>query len=223
MKKILFSIMCCLLLVGLTTGCNKKQEVSELTKDEIKEIEKMYLNSDNILNIENNSTISDRGTVVTGAVQSGIFNENDIVEYINVHGDLKKSTVKSIEKFASSDNFISVNENGGMLLQGVDSDDIKLSSIVFKQSDFNGISINFINNKENINKIKDIVTSNDDFEIKINDENVTTHLVSFYADYINESYNTINISLIINNNNTYEVGSTVSIGTFTGTIDALLK
>lgn len=67
MKKIILSLICGILILGLTAGCCKKEEITnnELTKEEIGNIEKQYYNSETVLNIDSYSRISDRGLVIT--------------------------------------------------------------------------------------------------------------------------------------------------------------
>ncbi len=222
---IMFITIVIVVIIVIIIANNNKEQTKKLTLEEIQEIEKQYLDSENLLNIETKSKLSDKGSLASGTIKSGTLSENDIVNYIDIYGNLRWARISSIEKFRSVERTLNINDNGALLLQGVELDNIEFSNIIFKQSEYNGIYVSFIGTKSNIKQLEEFSNKNDDFEITINNKNVSAKLVSFDTEYTSESFNTINISLIINNEEKYDISSEVKIDKFnlTGRIELILK
>lgn len=100
-KIILYFIV--VLMIFFSVGCGKSNSnakvVKKYSKEEISKIEKDYLGSENILKIASANDISDKGKVIVGVVDKGVFSLNDIVEYIDIYGNLKKASVVGVELF----------------------------------------------------------------------------------------------------------------------------
>lgn len=193
MKKIILSFICGILVLGLIAGCGKKEEVinNELTKEEIANIEKQYYNSELVLNIDSYSRISDRGLVITTNFENPSTLSNKIFEFVNSKGEIQKAVSLSVEN---------MNSTTSILLESVNEEDIKFSSILFKNKDYNGINVSFIGTEDEIKNLTKYVEKNKTINLKNADTTITAEVISYFADYVNASYNTLNLSVVADDN-----------------------
>lgn len=84
-----------------------------------------------MLPIEDVITITGRGTVVTGRVERGMLKLNDEVEIIGIR-PTKKSVVTGIEMFRKLLDFAESGDNVGVLLRGVNRDEIIRGQVLAK-------------------------------------------------------------------------------------------
>ncbi len=84
-----------------------------------------------LLPIEDVLTITGRGTVVTGRVERGMLKLNDEVEIVGIK-DTKKSVVTGIEMFRKLLDFAEAGDNVGILLRGVNRDEVVRGQVVAK-------------------------------------------------------------------------------------------
>ncbi len=84
-----------------------------------------------LLPIEDVMTISGRGTVVTGRVERGRLNLGDEVEIVGIK-DTKKSVVTGIEMFRKSLDYAESGDNAGILLRGVNRDEVVRGQVLAK-------------------------------------------------------------------------------------------
>ena len=84
-----------------------------------------------LLPIEDVMTISGRGTVVTGRVERGQLKLNDEVEIVGIT-DTKKSVVTGIEMFRKSLDYAEAGDNAGVLLRGVNRDEVCRGQVLAK-------------------------------------------------------------------------------------------
>lgn len=84
-----------------------------------------------LLPIEDVMTISGRGTVVTGRVERGQLKLGDEVEIIGIK-DTKKSVVTGIEMFRKSLDYAEAGDNAGVLLRGVNRDEVVRGQVLAK-------------------------------------------------------------------------------------------
>ena len=84
-----------------------------------------------LMSIEDVFTISGRGTVVTGRVERGRLNLNDEVEIVGLK-DTRKSVVTGIEMFRKSLDFAEAGDNAGVLLRGINRDDVERGQVLAK-------------------------------------------------------------------------------------------
>lgn len=87
---------------------------------------------DFLMPIEDVFSISGRGTVVTGKIERGIVRSGDLVEIVGLSESSIKSKVISIETFAQQLTEAKAGDNIGLLLSGVNSNDIKRGMVVCK-------------------------------------------------------------------------------------------
>ena len=79
--------------------------------------------------VEDVFTITGRGTVVTGRCETGDFKLNDIV-LIN---GLKETTITGIEMFRKTLDYISAGDNAGLLISGIERNEIQRGDIIIKK------------------------------------------------------------------------------------------
>jgi elongation factor Tu len=81
--------------------------------------------------IEDVFSIKGRGTVATGRIEQGIVKVNDEVEIVGIKAT-QKSVVTGIEMFKKSLNQGQAGDNAGILLRGIERDDIERGQVLCK-------------------------------------------------------------------------------------------
>ena len=89
-----------------------------------REIEKPFL-----MPVEDVFTISGRGTVVTGRIEQGIVKTGDPIEIVGI-SDTTKTTCTGVEMFRKSLDEGRAGENCGVLLRGVERDDVERGQVL---------------------------------------------------------------------------------------------
>lgn len=91
-----------------------------------RELDKPFL-----MPIEDVFSIKGRGTVATGRIETGIVKINDEVEIVGIR-ETKKSVVTGIEAFKKSLDQGQAGDNAGILLRGIERDDIERGQVLAK-------------------------------------------------------------------------------------------
>ena len=84
-----------------------------------------------LMPVEDVFTITGRGTVITGKVESGTVKVNDEVEIVGIR-DKQKTTVTGIEMFRKLLDYAEAGENVGLLLRGTKREDVERGQVVCK-------------------------------------------------------------------------------------------
>ncbi len=84
-----------------------------------------------LMPIEDVFSIKGRGTVATGRIEQGIVNLNDDVEIVGVRAT-QKSVVTGIEAFKKNLDKGQAGDNAGLLLRGIERDDIERGQVLAK-------------------------------------------------------------------------------------------
>jgi len=84
-----------------------------------------------LMSVEDVFTITGRGTVATGRVERGRLNLNDEVEIVGLR-DTKKTVVTGIEMFRKQLDYAEAGDNAGVLLRGVNRDEIERGQVIAK-------------------------------------------------------------------------------------------
>ena len=107
--------------------------IMELVKamDEFIEEPKRDLDKPFMMAIEDVFSIKGRGTVATGRIEQGVVKVNDEVEIVGVRAT-QKSVVTGIEMFKKSLDQGQAGDNAGILLRGVERDDIERGQVLAK-------------------------------------------------------------------------------------------
>ena len=85
-----------------------------------------------LMPVEDVFTIPGRGTVATGRVERGTLKLNDEVELIGIKEDSRKTVVTGIEMFRKLLDYAEAGDNVGLLLRGVNREDILRGQVLAK-------------------------------------------------------------------------------------------
>ena len=107
------------------TVMNLMQEVDAWIEIPPRENEKPFL-----MSIEDVFTITGRGTVATGRIETGIINTGDEVDILGLNADGMKSTITGVEMFRKILDRGEAGDNVGLLLRGIDKKDIKRGMVI---------------------------------------------------------------------------------------------
>ncbi|MCB9425481.1 MAG: elongation factor Tu [Flavobacteriales bacterium] len=85
-----------------------------------------------LMPIEDVFTITGRGTVATGRIETGVANTGDPVEIIGMGADKLTSTITGVEMFRKILDRGEAGDNVGILLRGIDKTDIRRGMVICK-------------------------------------------------------------------------------------------
>ena len=121
-------------LGGLNNDPNWVPKIIELMEavdawieEPVRDTEKPFL-----MPIEDVFTITGRGTVATGRIETGVCNTGDPVEIIGMGAEKLTSTITGIEMFRQILDRGEAGDNAGILLRGVAKEDIKRGMVIVK-------------------------------------------------------------------------------------------
>jgi len=84
-----------------------------------------------LMSIEDVFSITGRGTVVTGRVERGVLNKMEEVEIVGLR-DTKKTIATDLEMFRKLLDQIQAGDNVGVLLRGIDKDEVERGQVLSK-------------------------------------------------------------------------------------------
>ena len=87
---------------------------------------------DFLMPVEDVFSITGRGTVATGRIERGIINSGDAVDIIGMGAEDLKSTITGVEMFRKILDKGQSGDNAGLLLRGIEKNDIKRGMIICK-------------------------------------------------------------------------------------------
>jgi len=85
-----------------------------------------------LMSVEDVFTITGRGTVATGRIETGIINVGEDVEIIGMQEEKLKSTCTGVEMFRKLLDSGEAGDNVGLLLRGIDKKDIRRGMVIAK-------------------------------------------------------------------------------------------
>lgn len=85
-----------------------------------------------LMPIEDVFSIKGRGTVVTGRIERGMVKVNEEVEIVGIHPKSTKTIVTGIEMFRKQLDEGQAGDNAGLLLRGVEKDDVERGQVIAK-------------------------------------------------------------------------------------------
>jgi elongation factor Tu len=85
-----------------------------------------------LMPIEDVFSITGRGTVATGRIEAGIINTGDAVDIVGMGDEKLTSTVTGVEMFRKILDRGEAGDNVGILLRGIEKDDIKRGMVIAK-------------------------------------------------------------------------------------------
>lgn len=92
-----------------------------------REVDKPFL-----MPVEDVFTITGRGTVATGRIETGVINTGDEIEIIGMQDEKLKSTITGVEMFRKILDRGEAGDNVGLLLRGIDKKDIRRGMVIVK-------------------------------------------------------------------------------------------
>ncbi|MGB5262077.1 MAG: elongation factor Tu, partial [Lutimonas sp.] len=85
-----------------------------------------------LMPVEDVFSITGRGTVATGRIETGVANTGDPVEIIGMGAEKLTSTITGVEMFRKILDRGEAGDNVGLLLRGIDKEDIKRGMVICK-------------------------------------------------------------------------------------------
>ncbi|MFD2891651.1 elongation factor Tu [Flavobacterium chuncheonense] len=109
------------------TVMNLMEAVDNWIELPVRDVEKPFL-----MPVEDVFTITGRGTVATGRIETGVANTGDAVEIIGMGAEKLTSTITGVEMFRKILDRGEAGDNVGLLLRGIDKADIKRGMVIIK-------------------------------------------------------------------------------------------
>ena len=127
------------IVTGSAVGAlNGEQEWASKVEELMSEVDK-YIpepvrdnQKDFLMPIEDVFTITGRGTVATGRIETGVANSGDSVDIIGMGAEKLASTVTGVEMFRKILDRGEAGDNVGILLRGIEKTDIKRGMVICK-------------------------------------------------------------------------------------------
>jgi elongation factor Tu len=123
-------------LNGEEKWVNKVKDLMDAVDKDIpvppREVEKPFL-----MPVEDVFSITGRGTVATGRIETGVIKVGDEVEITGLTETKKMSTITGIEMFRKLLDRGEAGDNAGLLLRGIDKEDIKRGMVIAKPGSIN--------------------------------------------------------------------------------------
>jgi len=104
------------------------ESVDTWIEEPLREVDKDFL-----MPIEDVFSITGRGTVATGRIETGIANTGDAVDIIGMGAEKLTSTITGIEMFRQILDRGEAGDNAGILLRGIAKEDIRRGMVICKQ------------------------------------------------------------------------------------------
>ena len=103
------------------------EAVDSWIEEPVRDTDKPFL-----MPVEDVFTITGRGTVATGRIETGVANTGDPVEIIGMGAEKLTSTITGVEMFRKILDRGEAGDNVGLLLRGVDKESIKRGMVIIK-------------------------------------------------------------------------------------------
>jgi elongation factor Tu len=103
------------------------EAVDKWIEEPVRDVAKPFL-----MPVEDVFTITGRGTVATGRIETGVANTGDAVEIIGMGAEKLTSTITGVEMFRKILDRGEAGDNVGLLLRGIDKADIKRGMVIIK-------------------------------------------------------------------------------------------
>ena len=96
------------------------------------ELPKRDVDKDFLMPVEDVFSITGRGTVATGRIETGVANTSDEIDIIGMGAEKMKSTITGVEMFRKILDRGEAGDNVGILLRGIEKTDIKRGMVLCK-------------------------------------------------------------------------------------------
>ncbi len=118
-------------LNGEAEWVEKVKELMEAV-DEYIPIPERLIDKDFLMPVEDVFSITGRGTVATGRIERGVINSGDAVDILGMGAENLKSVVTGVEMFRKILDRGEAGDNTGLLLRGIDKDEIRRGMVICK-------------------------------------------------------------------------------------------
>ncbi len=118
-------------LNGEAEWVEKVKELMEAVDDYIP-IPERLIDKDFLMPVEDVFSITGRGTVATGRIERGVINSGDPVDILGMGAENLKSVVTGVEMFRKILDRGEAGDNTGLLLRGIDKDEIRRGMVICK-------------------------------------------------------------------------------------------
>ena len=122
--------------LGALNGEQKWADTVMKLMDEVDtwiELPKRDVDKDFLMPVEDVFSITGRGTVATGRIETGVANTGDEIDIIGMGAEKMKSTITGVEMFRKILDRGEAGDNVGILLRGIEKTDIKRGMVICKQ------------------------------------------------------------------------------------------
>jgi len=121
-------------LGGLNNEPQWVEKIVELMDavDEYIPLPERLVDKDFLMPVEDVFSITGRGTVATGRIERGVINSGDPVDILGMGAENLKSTVTGVEMFRKILDRGEAGDNTGLLLRGIDKDQIRRGMVICK-------------------------------------------------------------------------------------------
>jgi elongation factor Tu len=121
-------------LGGLEGDAKWSEKIMELMEavDSYIEIPKRDVDKDFLMPVEDVFSITGRGTVATGRIESGVINTGDPVEILGMGDEKLTSTITGVEMFRKILDRGEAGDNVGLLLRGIEKESIRRGMVIAK-------------------------------------------------------------------------------------------
>ena len=83
-----------------------------------------------LMSVEDVFSITGRGTVATGRIETGVINTGDVVDILGMQEEKMQSTITGVEMFRKILDRGEAGDNVGLLLRGIDKKEIKRGMVI---------------------------------------------------------------------------------------------
>jgi len=118
--------------LGVSAIKELMEAVDSFVPEPVRDIDKDFL-----MPIEDVFSITGRGTVATGRIERGVINTGDPVDIIGMGAEDITSTVTGVEMFRKILDRGEAGDNAGLLLRGIDKNDIRRGMVICKPKSVN--------------------------------------------------------------------------------------
>ena len=112
---------------GVSAVLELMEQVDSYIEEPVRVVDKPFL-----MPVEDVFSITGRGTVVTGRIEQGIVNVNDEVEIVGIR-ETTKSVCTGVEMFRKLLDEGRAGDNVGLLLRGIDKEDVERGQVIAVQ------------------------------------------------------------------------------------------
>jgi len=118
-------------LNGEAEWVEKVKELMEAV-DEYIPLPERLIDKDFLMPVEDVFSITGRGTVATGRIERGVINSGDPVDILGMGAENLKSVITGVEMFRKILDRGEAGDNTGLLLRGIDKDEIRRGMVICK-------------------------------------------------------------------------------------------